>query len=495
MDLHMTLPAGPGRRRAIYEHLRNAVLEGRLRPGELLPPSRELAARLGVSRATVLSAYDQLGGEGFVRTRRGAGTYVAQLHGPADSTGLAGPPGPAGPAGPAGPVAGQGAAIGVDPMWDAIPLASAFDRAAELDFRTGLPDATLFPLATWRRHTSRALTAGHVGGGVYGHPAGDGRLRQAISRHIALSRGVAADPGSVIVTSGTQQAVDLVARVLTGPGDRVAVEDPGYEPVRRLFQSLRLRVTGVPVDRHGIVVEQIPAGARLVYVTPSHQYPLGTVLSLPRRLALLDWARQAGAAIVEDDYDSEYRFGGRPIDPLQTLDRDGRVIYVGSFSKTMLPTLRLGFLIAPPALRAALTAAKYVTDWHTSLPTQQAMASFIDEGDFARHIRKMRTVYARRHQLVTATIRDAFAGYLEPVTSAVGLHVAALAPGATVQRIDDVGRRALRRGVAVQRLHFFAVTRPPMSGLVIGYGAIPADRIAEGLDRLLECFSVDTRPA
>jgi GntR family transcriptional regulator / MocR family aminotransferase len=299
------------------------------------------------------------------------------------------------------------------------------DLCGEFDFRTGLPDASLFPYATWRRHTHRALTAGHVGHGVYGHPAGDGRLRQAISHHIALSRGVAADPDSVIVTSGTQQAIDLIARGLTGPGDHVAVEDPGYEPVRRLFQSLRVRATGVPVDRHSIVIEQIPADARVVYVTPSHRYPLGTMLSLPRRLALLDWPRHARAAVIEDDYDSEYRLGGHPIDPLQTLDRDGRVIYVGSFSKTMLPTLRLGFLIAPPALRAALTAAKYVTDWHTALPTQQAMASFIDEGDFARHIRKMRTVYARRHQLVTATVRDAFAGILEPVATAVGLHIAA----------------------------------------------------------------------
>ena len=471
----MTLPAGPGRRRVIYEELRNAVLEGRLRPGELLPPSRELAGRLGLSRATVVSVYEQLAGEGFVRARRGAGTYVAELHGLPDR--------------PDRPPAAQASAISAAPLWDDIPLASAFDQPAELDFRTGLPDASLFPYATWRRHTHRALTAGHVGQGVYGHPAGDGRLRQAISRHIALSRGVAADPDSVIVTSGTQQAVDLIARVLTGPGDHVAVEDPGYEPVRRLFQSLRVRVTGVPVDRHGIVIEQIPADARLVYVTPSHQYPLGTMLSLPRRLALLDWARHARAAIIEDDYDSEYRFGGHPIDPLQTLDRDGRVIYVGSFSKTMLPTLRLGFLIAPPGLRAALTAAKYVTDWHTALPTQQAMASFIDEGDFARHIRRMRTVYARRHQLVTTVITNAFAGILEPVATAVGLHIAALAPGATVRHIDDVAERALQNGVAVQRLHFFAVTRPLLSGLVIGYGAIPADRIPEGLDRLRQCFS------
>ncbi|MDR2984007.1 MAG: PLP-dependent aminotransferase family protein [Nocardiopsaceae bacterium] len=475
MDLDMTLPPGPRRRRAIYEHLRNALLEGKLRAGEPLPPSRELASRLGVSRATVLSAYDQLVGEGFVRTRPGAGTYVTQLPGLQSR--------------PARQAAGQASAVSPPQPWAAIPLPSAFDVQAELDFRSGLPDTSLFPLATWRRHTQRVLTVGHLGKGIYGEPAGDERLREAISRHIALSRGVVTDPGSVIVTSGAQQAIDLVARVLAGPGDQVAVEDPGYEPARWLFQSLRLRIAGVPVDREGIVVEDIPAGVRLVYVTPSHQYPLGVVLSLQRRLALLDWAHRTDAVIIEDDYDSEFRFGGRAIEPLWTLDRDGRVIYVGSFSKTMLPSLRLGFLITPHGLRAALLAAKYVTDWHTSLVTQKAMASFIDEGDFARHIRKMRAVYAQRHELVTATIRDAFADHLEPVTSGVGIHIAAHAPRAAVHDIDHVAGRALQHGVAVQRLHRFIVTRQPLSGLVIGYGAIPTNRITEGLDRLLQCFS------
>jgi GntR family transcriptional regulator/MocR family aminotransferase len=203
---------------------------------------------------------------------------------------------------------------------------------------------------------------------------------------------------------------------------------------------------------------------------------------------LLDWARQAGAAVIEDDYDSEYRFGARPIDPLQTLDGHGRVIYVGSFSKTMLPTLRLGFLIAPPALRAALAAAKYVTDWHTALPIQNAMASFIDEGDFARHIRKMRSVYGHRHRLITTTISGAFGGHLEPVTSTVGIHIAAFAPRATAHDIDHLAEQASQRGVGIQRLASFTVTRPPIPGLVIGYGAIPTDRIPEGLHRLRHCF-------
>jgi GntR family transcriptional regulator/MocR family aminotransferase len=427
-----------------------------------------------LSRATVLSVYDQLAGEGFVHTRRGAGTYVAQLAGLQRQ--------------PACPAAGPAGTITPRPVWDAIPLPTAFDWPAEFDFRTGLPDASLFPSATWRRHASRALTSAHVTG-VYGEPGGDPGLREAIGRHVALSRGVVASPASVIVTSGTQQAVDLIIRVLAGPGDHVAVEDPGYEPVRRLFQSLRLRVTGVPVDRQGIVVEQIPPDVRLVYVTPSHQYPLGAVLSLQRRLALLDWARHAGAAIIEDDYDSEFRFGARPIDPLHTLDRGGRIIYVGSFSKTMLPALRLGFLIAPPGLRAALLAAKYVTDWHTALPIQKAMASFIDEGDFARHIRKMRSVYALRHHLVTTAIADAFAGHLELVPATVGIHIAALARHASVADIDRVAERALEQGVAIQRLASFTVARPAMSGLVIGYGAIATEHVTEGLHRLLRCFA------
>jgi GntR family transcriptional regulator/MocR family aminotransferase len=237
------------------------------------------------------------------------------------------------------------------------------------------------------------------------------------------------------------------------------------------------------------VVDRIPPAARLVYVTPAHQYPTGVVLSLERRLALLDWAERNGAAVVEDDYDSEFRFGDRPMEPLHTLDRDGRVIYVGSFSKTMLPTLRLGFVVVPRSLRDGLRAAKYLTDWHTALPAQQALATFIDEGDFARHIRRMRAVYAERHRLVTSGITEGFADHLRLIPSAVGIHVAAGAPGLSVAEVDEVKRRAVARGVGVQRLAAFAVAGPPQAGLVIGYGAVPTDRIPEALDRLRGCFS------
>jgi GntR family transcriptional regulator / MocR family aminotransferase len=290
---------------------------------------------------------------------------------------------------------------------------------------------------------------------------------------------VRAEPADVVVTTGIQQALDLVARVLLEPGVRVAVEDPGYPPPRLLFASLGARVVPVPVDAEGLVVDALPDDVRLVHVSPSHQFPLGMAMSLRRRLALLAWASRHGAAIVEDDYDSEFRFTGHPIEPLQSLDRGGRVIYVGTFSKSMLPTLRLGFLVTPPSLRHALRAAKHVSDWHTSLPLQAALAQFIDEGGLARHIRKMRGEYEARHARIRAVIDRDFAGLLEPIPSSAGIHLSA------VGAIDDMAtkRRARSAGVAVQAVTYFTVGSSP-PGLVIGYGAIPLDRIDEALRRL-----------
>jgi GntR family transcriptional regulator / MocR family aminotransferase len=244
----------------------------------------------------------------------------------------------------------------------------------------------------------------------------------------------------------------------------------------------------VPVDEHGLIVEALPRHARLVYVTPTHQYPLGVSMALSRRRALLAWAELNDAAIVEDDYDSEFRFEARPIEPLQTLDNSGRVIYVGSFSKTMLPTLRLGFLVTPPSLRAAVQRAKQVMDWHTSLPLQMALARFIDDGGLARHVRKMRNIYRVRHAVLSDALINKFADHLQIVPSTVGLHIAALARTASADEIGAVVRRASAAGVEVQTLSRFAVHAPAKSGLVLGYGAIPAAKIEEGLRRLRLCF-------
>jgi GntR family transcriptional regulator/MocR family aminotransferase len=474
MEFHVTLVGRKDLSGAIYRQLRRAIVDAKLRPGDLLPPSRELARRLGVSRTTVTLAYDRLAGEGFVEPRVGSGTLVSELgtHTPNQAG------------------RGQtGQALQPRPIWDSISLPTGHHRPVRFDFRSGIPDATLFPHEQWRRLMARQLRSETLAAGVYGHPAGHRGLREAIARHIGISRGVDASADNVTITNGTQQALDIVARVLLSPGDRVAVEDPGYAPPKRLFTSLGARVAGVTVDREGLLVSALPRGVRLVYVTPSHQYPLGVPMALSRRLALLAWANRHNAAIIEDDYDSEFRFGGRPIEPLQTLDTTGRVIYVGSFSKTMLPSLRLGFLVTPPSLSTAVHKAKHVTDWHTSMLAQAVLARFIDEGGFALHLRKMRAVYRTRHEILTRALVRHFADHLEVVPSAAGLHVTALARSASAGDIGAVVRRASDAGVAVHNLSGFAIAKAAPPGLVLGYGAIPAAQIEEGLRLLSGCFN------
>jgi GntR family transcriptional regulator/MocR family aminotransferase len=475
MDVHVSLVGRQDLSREIYRQLRRAIVEGRLRPGEPLPPSRELARRLSVARTTVTVAYDRLAGEGFVRSRVGAGTFVSEQA-------------VREPTGRAAARRRVHGAIRPRAIWSTIPLVAVYDRPARFDFRTGVPDATLFPHDHWRRLMARELRA-EPGAGLYGHPAGHPGLREAIARHIAVSRGVEATADDVTITNGTQQAVDVIARVLLEPGDLVAVEDPGYSPPRRLFETLGARVAGVPVDREGLVVDALPRRTRLVYVTPSHQYPLGVSMSLARRRALLAWAERNDAAILEDDYDSEFRFHGRPVEPLQTLDTGGRVIYVGTFSKALLPGLRLGFVVAPASLHAAIHRAKMLTDWHTSQLVQATLARFIDEGGFARHIRRVGAVYRRRHALLHEVLTRDFAEHLEVIPSVAGLHLAAVARTASAARINAVARRASAVGVEVQQLARFAMSeRPAVVGLLLGYGLIPATDIGPGLERLKACF-------
>jgi GntR family transcriptional regulator / MocR family aminotransferase len=458
----------------IYRQIRQAILDGRLAAGDRLPATRELARSLAVSRSTVTAAYERLLGEGLAEARAGAATLVS---------------GQVVRAGREAPRSRAAGALQPRPVWDAVSVLVAFDESAKFDFRMGIPDATLFPHLTWRRAVARALRASEKSAAFYAPSAGLPALRVAIAEHIAISRSVKAAAEDLVITNGTQQALDIVARVLLEPGDVIAVEDPGYRPALQLFRSLRARVVGVPVDAEGLVVERLPPNARAVYVTPSHQFPLGVAMSLPRRHALLAWAERHDAAIIEDDYDSEFRFGGRPLEPLQTLDAGGRVIYVGSFSKSLLPALRLGFLVLPPSLRLAATKAKFVSDWHGASLAQSALARFIADGGFARHIRKVGKVYRQRHAIVTATLERDFADDLELVPSSTGLHVAALARTASVERIAAIARRAAALDVAIQQVSTFAVDRKQRPGLTIGYGAIATPRIAEGLRRLRRCFA------
>jgi GntR family transcriptional regulator/MocR family aminotransferase len=460
MDFHVSL-AGRGDLSArIYRQLRDAVLDGRLRAGERLPPTRELARRLAVSRNTVAVAYDRLTADGFLTGRVGAGTYV---------TGSLPAPKPRKTPSARGP---QPKAI-----WRSLPPpAATVADAPEYDFRVGIPDAALFPLETWRRLLARELRSGFA---HYADPGGHADLRAAIARHVGVSRSVRADADDVLVTQGAQQALDLLCRVLLSPGDRVAIEEPGYRQAKLLFASHGAEVVGVPVDGEGLDVAALPSRTKLVYVTPSHQFPLGTPMSLARRTALLAWAERADAVVVEDDYDSEFRFSDRPLEPLQSLDRGGRVAYVGSFSKTLLPLLRLGFLVAPPSLRDALRTARQLSDWHGDVPAQAALARFVDEGLFARHIRRATKVYAERHERITSTVDRVFAGRLRVVPSAAGLHLCALADA----DLEPIAARAAAAGVAVQTLSDLC-GGSPSPGLVLGYGSIPVERIDDGLAAL-----------
>ncbi|MFK0247265.1 PLP-dependent aminotransferase family protein [Amycolatopsis azurea] len=469
MPFHISLDGHTDLAARIYRQLREGILDGRLRSGERLPPTRELARELDVSRNTVAVAYERLTAEGFLESHVGRGTFVSAD--PVARTERAAPSG-----------------AGVRPIarWRSLPVALGEDRSAPaFDFRVGVPDPALFPLRTWRRLVSQALRPSLLPPSGYADPAGLEALRVAIARHIGASRSVRAGGDDVLVTQGAQQALDLIGRVLIEPGTRVAVEDPGYPPAERLFTALGARVAKVPVDAEGLDVTALVKGTRLIYTTPSHQFPLGTPMSLARRTALLAWAERNDAMIVEDDYDSEYRFSDRPLEPLQSLDRDGRVLYVGSFSKTLLPLLRLGFLVAPASLRPALRQAKQLMDWHGDLVTQAALASFVDEGLLARHVRKATREYSARRGRILAFLRDGLPEVLEVVPSSAGLHLCALVhPHATVT-VDSVVPEAARAGVAVESLATYGGTR---DGLVIGYGLVGSERIDEGLSRLGECF-------
>jgi GntR family transcriptional regulator / MocR family aminotransferase len=473
MTLHISLVGRPDLVGEIYRQIRQAILDRKLKAGDRLPPTRVLAKSLAVSRSTVTAAYERLVGEGLISSRIGAATFVSYEAGSRSRTS----PRPIAPT-----------ALHARAVWDTVAVSAAFPEQMPFDFRMGIPEIAQFPHDAWRRAVVRALRSQEMARGMYESSAGLRSLRESIADHIGVSRNVNATADDVIVTNGTQQGLDIVARVLLEPGDVVAVEDPGYGPPRHLFRTLGSRVVGVPVDAEGLVVDGLPSNARVVYVTPSHQFPLGITMSLTRRRALLAWAERYNAAVIEDDYDSEFRFGGRPFEPLQTLDVSGRVIYIGSFSKTVLPALRMGFLVMPSSLRAAAVKAKFVTDWHSSTLVQAALARFMADGGFARHLRKMTGLYRERRDIICETIAKNFVDHLELIPGEAGLHVAAMAKQPSVEAIASVARQATGLGVAFQQLASFAVSAQARAGITIAYGRIPKARISEGLGHLRKCF-------
>ena len=466
MDLSVDLSHRGDRATALYRALLDALRAGRLRPGDRLPPSRTLAADLGIARATVATVYERLVAEGHLEARVGAGTFVSKAAAPTTRRRRRTP-----------------AALRPRDSWTALPQSvSGSEATPPHDFRVGIPDASLFPFDTWRRLLAAASRRG-AEPGTYAEPQGHPQLRAALARHLAYSRGVEADPDDIVVTHGTQQALDLVARVLLEPGDVVVVEDPGYPFARALFASHGARVIPVPVDAEGLLVDALPRRARLVFTTPSHQFPLGPPLSLARRQALLGFAARHDCAIIEDDYDSEFRYVERPLDPLHTLDQDGRVLYVGSFSKSLLPSLRSGYLVAPPSLRAALRAAKQLTDGYGAPATQLALARFLDDGLLARHLRSASKVYAERRELVA----DGLARLgLDVVPAAAGLHLSAYLDPA--HDAETLARRLRADGVALDTLGQYTAGPLPRNGLVLGYGAAVTESITPGIRRLAQAL-------
>ena len=463
-DLLLSLD-GPGDRSArIYHHLLDQITDGRLSAGAQLPATRALALQLGCSRGTVATAYDRLTAEGFLVTRAGAGTFVC-------SEVAAVRPRRA-PAGDVRPRA----------VWRSLPPPVLDAPAAALDLSVGGPDTSLFPLAVWRRLVSATLRPSLLASTAYsgdGHPG----LQREIARYAGLARSVVAGPGDVLLTNGAQQALDLVARVVVDAGDTVVVEDPGYTAAVRLFTSHGARLHGVPVDDEGLVVEALPDRARLVYVTPSHQFPTGAVMSLRRRIALLEWASRRNAVVVEDDYDSEFRFQDRPLAPLQSLDRDGRVIYVGSFSKTLMPSLRVGYLIAPQSLQDSLRQAKLLTDWQGDAVTQGALARFMEEGLLSAHVRRVTKIYAERRAALLDGLAGLPDGTLQVLPSAAGLHVCAYF---TDRGVDDVAvaAEAARQGVSLEPVSVRFHSTRPRPGLAMGFRRITAEQVPEAIGRL-----------
>ena len=472
IDLAIDLPARGSRSmgRELHRQLRSAIVGGRLHPGLRLPPTRELASALGVSRNTVLAAYDLLLSEGYVAARGRSGTIVADfLSRPSQHEGC-----------PVKP----GADARLSPAWRARApmIRTGALESYRFDFSIGIPDPESFPFPVWRRLAARALRDMSRTRLGYGEPEGRPALREAIAGHISFARAIACTPEDIVVTSGAQQAFDLLARILVMPGRTVvAVEEPGYPPLRSVLAAAGAQLAPVAVDGDGIQVDRIPRGARVICVTPSHQFPLGGRLSLARRTALLDFARQHDAVIIEDDYDGEFRYSAKPLDALQTLDRAQRVFYVGTFSKSLFPALRLGFVISPPWARPALVAAKQLADWHAPLVEQDVLAAFIAQGHLARHVRKMRKVYSERRDILQNALERFCGDRLRVVGIGAGLHLATY-----LNRVNSASliEKARDAGIRLTTFERFTLTNPKVDGLVFGYGAIAARNIDEGVRRL-----------
>jgi GntR family transcriptional regulator/MocR family aminotransferase len=459
----------------IYDSFRARITNGELRPGELVPSTRELARELRVSRLPVLNAYAQLLGEGYFESRAGAGTFVASSL-PASAK-------------PRVVVTGSSlpsARRFISKDATAIPPYERPIWAASLGpFQVGQPDLHQFPIGIWLRLVARYSRGIRVKALQYGHPLGRADLREALAIYLRTCRGVRCEPDQVMIVSGSQQALDLTTRVLLNSGDAAWVEEPGYWLIQRALQARRCRTVPVPVDNYGLNVDagvKLSRKARAVFVAPSHQYPLGVTMSAARRLQLIEWAERAGAWIIEDDYDSEFRYDTMPIASLQGLDRNARVIYVGTFSKVMFPSLRLGYLVLPRDLIERFAAMRQAMDICPADLTQAVTAEFIREGHFARHIRRMRPVYARRRRSLVAAIVDELGDGANIIGDEAGMHLAVIIHG--LRNDQKIATTAAQQSLWLSALSQLYLGKVRRQGFVLGFGNTRVAQIAPALGHL-----------
>jgi len=457
--------------RQIYDAWRTGILAGRFPGGSRVPSTRELAATLDVSRSTVTQAYEQLIAEGYLKSTRGSGTFVcSELPDQLPST----RPSTPSRTGTATPI--RLSRFGAD-------LREDFPRrphlAGHIDFSYWGADLLQFPFTLWRKLLLRRLrkfdsTLFDYADKSHGYEP----LRAEIAAYVARSRAVRCTSEQVIVVNGSQQALEFCARLLLEPGDPVAFENPGYLGTRRIFDAYGARLQPTRVDSEGIVVDDIDPKARMAYVTPSHQFPTGVALSLARRLALIEWARRAQAVIVEDDYDSEYRYSGPPLPAMQGLAADSPVIYCGTFSKVMFPALRIGYVVVPVPLVDTFTRAKWLSDRHTPLLEQAVLADFMSEGHLDRHIRRMRRHYGRRREVLVESLNRHFGSAAQTTGDAAGMHM--------LVRFADpaVAERAAATKVQLASVGTYYLTRAPRSEYVFGFSALSERTIREGIKRL-----------
>lgn len=480
-------PDGMPLQRWLYGELRAAILDGRLGPGARLPATRDLAARHGVSRGTVLDVFAQLAAEGYLTGTVGRGSFVASEL--PDRRFESAPPKPAARALPQKP-----AEAGIDLSKRGQLLArSAFAIEGRTfparAFRPSQPDLESFPFALWARVAARRSRLSNRSMLADGEAQGYRPLREAIAEHVRLARGIACSGEHVAIVGSVQQVLDLSARLWLDPGDTVWMEDPGYPGARLVFEAAGARIAAVPVDRHGI---DVAAGvrdafdARLAYVTAGRQAPLGCALSLERRLALLDWAHARGALVIEDDYDSEYRFEGRPLAALKSLDADrakgGHVIYCGTFSKLMFPALRIAYAVLPDRLVDPFVAALSLTSRHVPLDQQATLHAFIAEGHAGRHMRRMRELYGERAEALRDAAKRHWAGMLALPPIVAGLDAPAFLP----EGADDAlaAHLAAEAGIETRALSSYAITRKAPAGLVLGFAGVDPKAIDAGAKTL-----------